>query len=59
MDSKKINIIVSDELLKRLDESAKSRYMTRSDYIRQAVLASIKLDQDLPKLGPFAGQNLA
>lgn len=49
----KINLYMPQELLDRLDEAAKQRFISRSDYIRQAVIASLK-----PSKPKFRGSEL-
>jgi metal-responsive CopG/Arc/MetJ family transcriptional regulator len=40
--SKTINISLPEELLKKIDEEAKSEYSTRSDFIRDTLVKRIK-----------------
>lgn len=40
--SKTINISLPEELLKKIDEEAKSEYSTRSDFIRDTLVKRLK-----------------
>ncbi len=41
-DSQTVNITIPKELLKRVDDLAKQDYTSRSDVIRQALLAKVR-----------------
>jgi len=45
MSTQTINISLPKELIKRIDDAAKSEYASRSDYIRQALVGKLKADQ--------------
>ena len=49
MKSAKINIKLSYELLKRLDEAAKQAYTNRSDYIRECIVLRLRGNEVLQK----------
>jgi len=45
MSTQTINISLPKELIKKIDDAAKSEYASRSDYIRQALVGKLKADQ--------------
>ncbi len=47
MDSKTINLTLPAKLLEELNEAAKANYASRSDYIRESVVARLKREQSL------------
>lgn len=46
MSSKAYNITLPQKLVTRLDKTAKDNYMTRSDFIRYAVVKEIKIQEE-------------
>jgi len=45
MSTQTINISLPKELIKEIDNAAKSEYASRSDYIRQALVGKLKSDK--------------
>lgn len=54
--AKKLNVIFDLKLLYVMDEAAKSRRISRSDYIRLAVQYMIKRDRDRDRIEKLAYQ---
>jgi len=46
MASQIINLSLPEDLVKRIDQAAKSQYGSRSEYIRQAVVGRLRLEDD-------------
>jgi Arc/MetJ-type ribon-helix-helix transcriptional regulator len=46
MSTKAYNITLPQKLVTRLDKTAKDNYMTRSDFIRYAVVKEIKIQEE-------------
>ncbi len=42
MPTQIVNISLPNELVKKIDDAAKSRYASRSEYIRQAVVSRLR-----------------
>lgn len=45
MSTQTINISLPKDLVKQIDEAAKAEFASRSDYIRQALVAKLRLDK--------------
>jgi metal-responsive CopG/Arc/MetJ family transcriptional regulator len=45
MSTQTINISLPKELISKIDNAAKAEYASRSDYIRQALVGKLKVDQ--------------
>lgn len=55
---KKLNLALPDELFEKVDIAAKALWITRSDYIRQALARAVKLDEDfIDKHAPIFTSN--
>jgi len=46
MASQIINLSLPEDLVKRIDQAAKSQYGSRSEYIRQAVVGRLRIEDD-------------
>jgi metal-responsive CopG/Arc/MetJ family transcriptional regulator len=46
MSTKAYNITLPQKLVTRLDKTAKDNYMTRSDFIRYAVVKELKIQEE-------------
>jgi metal-responsive CopG/Arc/MetJ family transcriptional regulator len=47
--TKTINVSLPRDLIKAMDEAAKAVYATRSEYVRQTVVARLRMDERLDK----------
>jgi metal-responsive CopG/Arc/MetJ family transcriptional regulator len=45
MATQTINISLPQELVKKIDKAARAEFASRSDYIRQALVGKLKVDQ--------------